>query len=248
MPFARLARPLDRADGKLYRQVAARLRAAITEGRLPIGRELPTEARLAAGFGVSLITVRHALRELEADGMIEKRPAKPAMVASAEPRPPAARRLNSLDDIVAATEGAALEIAEWQKIHSPAAARVFGLDPATQIHCLRGRVLHRDVPMSDVTIFFPPAIGDRLTRRDFDDVVVFRSLQRRLGLRLSGARVTVRAELADTTLARHLNYTVGAAVLVSEIIYLDENGEPAEFTIARHRADAYSLSYAFATG
>ena len=245
MLTTRLTRALDRANGKLYRQIAARLRGAITAGRLPVGSELPTEASLAKGFGVSLITVRHALRELEAEGLIDKRPAKPAMVASAEPRGPSARRLNSLDDIVAATAGAALEISDWHEQHAPAAARVLGLDPATALPCLRGRVMRDGVPLSDVTIFFPPAIGAQLTRRDFDDVVVFRSVQRRFGLRLSGVRVTVRAELADAALARRLDISVGAAVLVSEIVYLDDAGQPAEFTVARHRGDAYSLSYAF---
>ena len=247
MPYTSLHRALDRADGKLYRQIAARLRDAVAAGRLPVGSELPTEASLAQGYGVSLITVRHALRELEAEGLIDKRPAKPAVVVSAEPRGPAPRRLNSLDDIVAATEGAVLEISDWHERHAPAAARVFGLDPDTALPCLRGRVMRGLVPLSDVTIFFPPAIGARLTRQDFDDVVVFRSVQRRLGLRIAGARVTVRAELADAALARRLDYTVGAAVLVSEIVYLDDAGRPAEFTVARHRGDAYSLSYAFAT-
>lgn len=248
MPLSRLTRALNRADGKLYRQVAARVRAAIAGGRLVVGAELPTEAALARGFGVSLITVRHALRELEADGLIEKRPAKPAVVVSAEPRGPAVRQMNSLDDIAAATEGASLEISEWQAVRSAAAEAVFGLEPGTPVPCLRGRVLREGTPMSDVTIFFPPAIGARLTRRDFDDVVVFRSVQRHLGLRLSGVRVTVRAALADAALARRLEVDTGAAVLVSEIVYLDEAGQPAEFTVARHRGDAYSLSYAFSAG
>ena len=245
MLFSRLPRKLSRADGKLYHQVAVRLRGAIASGRVAVGAELPTEARLAHGFGVSLITIRHALRELEAEGLIEKRAAKPAVVVSTEPRGPAERPLNSLDDIVAATEGAALEISDWHPTHATAAARIFGLDATVPLPCLRGRVMRAGVPLSDVTIYFPPAIGARLTRRDFDDVVVFRSVQRHLGLRLSGARVTVRAELADAALARRLDIGVGAAVLVSEIVYLDEAGQPAEFTVARHRGDAYSLSYAF---
>lgn len=248
MPLFRITRALDRADGKLYRQVAARLRAAIAAGRLAVGQDLPTEAALARGFGVSLITVRHALRELEADGLIEKRPAKPAVVVSTEPRGPAVRQMNSLDDIAAATEGASLEISGWQPARSAAAEAVFGLAPGTPVPCLRGRVMRDGAPLSDVTIFFPPAIGARLTRRDFDDVVVFRSVQRHLGLRLSEVRVTVRAALADGALARRLEVEAGAAVLVSEMTYLDEAGQPAEFTVARHRGDAYSLSYAFSAG
>ena len=248
MPLSRPPRALNRADGKLYRQVAARLRAAIMAGRLAVGEELPTEAALAKGYGVSLITVRHALRELEADGLIEKRAAKPAMVVSAEPRAPAARQMNSLEDIAASAEGASLEISEWHPVRSAAAEAVFGLEPGTPVPCLRGRVMRDEGPLSDVTIFFPPEIGARLKRRDFDDVVVFRSVQRHLGLRLSGVRVTVRAALADAAVARRLEVEVGSAVLVSEIVYLDDTGQPAEFTVARHRGDAYSLSYAFSAG
>src|ERR1700710_214386 len=90
---------LRRSDGPLYRQAARHMRAAIANGELQIGDELPTEAELAAGFGISLLTLRHALRELAADGMIRKRAAKAAIVESATPRLPA-RPLNSLEDIV----------------------------------------------------------------------------------------------------------------------------------------------------
>ena len=72
-PFA--ARRLSRGAGPLYRQAAAQLRAAIVAERIVVGADLPTEAALASGFAVSLITVRHALRELEQEGLIRKRPA-----------------------------------------------------------------------------------------------------------------------------------------------------------------------------
>jgi GntR family transcriptional regulator len=122
---------------------------------------------------------------------------------------------------------------------------VFGLDPAEPLHCLRGRLLVEGAPLSEITIFFPPAIGARLTRADFDDVVVFRSVERRLGIRLSGARITVTAERADAALARSLETEEGAPLLVSRMLWRAEDGAPVELTIARHRADRYSLSYEF---
>jgi GntR family transcriptional regulator len=242
-PFA--PRRLSRAAGPLYRQASAQLRAAIAAGRLAIGAELPTEADLARGFGVSLITVRNALRDLETEGLIRKRAAKAAMVIADTPRPPAVRNLNSIDDVVAATSGADLRISGYDLRRSPEAAGLFGLDPAQPLHCLRGRLLADGVPLSEITIFFPPAIGARLSRADFDDVVVFRSVERRLGLRLAGARITVTAERADPALARALETEEGAPVLVSRMLWRAEDGTPVELTIARHRADRYSLSYEF---
>jgi GntR family transcriptional regulator len=234
---------LDRADGTLYRQLAARLRAAIRSGRLAVGSELDTESDMAQAFGVSLITVRHALRELQTEGLIRKRIAKAAIVVATAASPPTVRSLNSLEDIVAATSNARLRISSYRSARSAHAAAVFGLDPSTPLPCLRGRVLLRGAALSEITIFFPPAIGSLLARTDFDDVVVFRSVQRRLGIHLAGARVTMRAEVADAGLARRLDCAQGSAVLVSEIVYVDAEGRPTEMTIARHRGDRYSPSY-----
>lgn len=238
-------RKLDRADGPLYRQAAERLRAAIGGGQVPPGEELPTEAMLSEMFGISLITVRHALRELEADGLIRKRAAKAALVISANPRSPAARTLNSLQDIVAAASGAQLRIVSYRPRRSTEATEAFGLPARTACPCLSGLMLLEGKAVSEITIFFPPSIGQRLTRGDFDDVVVFRSVERRLGLRLTGARITVGAELADAGVARNLGCTEGSAILVNRMIYLDDKGNPVELTIARHRADRYRLSYEF---
>ena len=116
------------------------------------------------------------------------------------------------------------------------AAEAFGLDPALPLHCLRGRLLVDGTTLSKITIFFPPAIGERLSRADFDDVVVFRSVERRLGIRLSGARITVTAERADAALARSLDAEEGDAVLVSRMLWRGEDDTPVELTIARHRA------------
>src|SRR5882757_5588957 len=80
-------RRLVRDDGPLYRQLVTILRAPIVAGHYPVGAALPKEADIAGRFGISLITVRQALRELEADGLIRKRSAKPAIVAARTPTP-----------------------------------------------------------------------------------------------------------------------------------------------------------------
>ncbi|HEX3349809.1 MAG TPA: GntR family transcriptional regulator [Acetobacteraceae bacterium] len=242
------ARPLDRADGPLYRQAAATLRAAIAGGIVPVGTELPSEAELAKGFGISLITIRHALRELEGDGFIRKRAAKTAVVAGDAPMRPVARDLNNLGDIIAATAGAALEITDYEPRRSAEAAEAFGLPSGALVHCLRGRLTVGERVLSDLAIYFPPDIGARMRQSDFDDVVVFRSVERRLGIRLSGARITVAAEIADDALAARLGMEPGEAVLVNRMLFLDGAGMPVELTVARHRADRYRLTYELRAG
>src|SRR5947208_2585064 len=51
--------------------IADQIRGAIVSGRVPPGDRLPPERELAEQFGVSRVTVRDALRSLEAMGLLE---------------------------------------------------------------------------------------------------------------------------------------------------------------------------------
>jgi DNA-binding FadR family transcriptional regulator len=61
----RIARPVD--------AVVERLRRDILDGRYPEGGRLPPERTLAAGLGVSRLTLRAALAKLEAEGLVRAR-------------------------------------------------------------------------------------------------------------------------------------------------------------------------------
>jgi GntR family transcriptional regulator len=238
-----MPRVLSREDGPLYRQLLGILKEPIVNGALPPGTALPREADLAERFGVSLITVRQALRDLENDGLIKKRAAKPAIV-SVPPAPAMPSfAFRSFAQIAESTRGRALEIHSYRKERSATAAAAFGLKASETCHCLRATLHQKDGPTGQTTFYFPPSIGSRLKRTDFDDVVVFRAVQRHLGIQLSGARITVRAEVADEALAKALDYTVGGPILVIEMLYLSTDGEPVELTINKNRADLFSLSY-----
>jgi GntR family transcriptional regulator len=234
---------LSRGEGPLYRQLATILRAPIASGDLAPGSELPREADLAEHYGVSLITVRHALRELENDGLIRKRAAKQAVVASPDSRLNSGVAFKSFAEIAASARDRRLEIHSYKKERSVAACKAFSLAADETAYCLRATLFPKNVPTNFITFYFPPIVGARLKRTDFDDVVVFRSVQRHLGIELSRARITVRAEIASPSLARSLAYEEGGPVLVVEMLYFSAQGLPIELTISRNRADLFSLSY-----
>ncbi|MBZ9938417.1 GntR family transcriptional regulator [Mesorhizobium sp. BR1-1-16] len=237
------ARILSRDDGPLYRQVTDLLREPIRGGQLVAGSALPREADIAERFGISLITVRQALRELENEGYIKKRAAKPAVVIAQTPRSKASFGFSSLAAIAESTKDRRIEIRSYRKEKSVQASAVFGLPEDESLYCLRAVLFVGDQPACQCTFYFPVAIGSRLRRSDFDDVVVFRSVQRHLGIKLSGARVSVRAELADAPLARSLDCKAGDPILVTEMVYRSADGEPVELTINKNRADYFSLIF-----
>ncbi len=237
------ARPLIRTNGPLYRQLADILRTPIADGSFPVGASLPKEAEIADRFGISLITVRQALRELAADGLIRKRSAKPAVVAAQAPPMRLGWNLRSFGDLAAYAENAELVIKSYRREQSTDAARIFGLEETQRSYCLHAILVVRGRADTQVTTFFPPEIGKRFTKDDFDDALIFRAVQKHLGLRLAAASITVRAEVADAAVARDLDYSEGSPVLTVEMLYRSSDQQPIEYTIARHRADVYTLTF-----
>jgi GntR family histidine utilization transcriptional repressor len=55
-----------------YAQVKQHLKDQLAGGRFPPGALMPSEAELVAQFGVSRMTVNRALRELQAEGLVDR--------------------------------------------------------------------------------------------------------------------------------------------------------------------------------
>ncbi len=69
-----------------YRKVATAIAERILDRRLREGERLPPETELARQFGVNRSTVREALRELESNGLVSRRPGSKLMSVS-RPQP-----------------------------------------------------------------------------------------------------------------------------------------------------------------
>ena len=79
------------SDRPVYKQIADHLREAIGRGRLLEGDQLPSEVQLMSHYGVARMTVRNALRLLQAGGLITAEHGRGVYVRA---RPPV-RRLAS---------------------------------------------------------------------------------------------------------------------------------------------------------
>lgn len=216
---------------------------AITSDILPIGSALPTEAQLAERFGVSRITVREALQRLENEGVIRKQKAKNAVILAKPSADASSWEINSIDDIIAAASGAELDIKSYRQETAPDIAPVLGLAPSEPMHCLRSILRKSGEAYAVSTIYFPPAVGSRLSRKDFDDVIVFRVMQRELGIVLGDVRMTVGAELADANLAAQLGLPEGSPLLRTRLVYRTTDNQPVEVALTEYPADTFSLSY-----
>lgn len=70
------------SSSPLYHQLMQRLAEDIEHGKYPVGSRIPPEHELEALYKVSRVTVRRALSELTAEGLLEKKQGKGTFVST----------------------------------------------------------------------------------------------------------------------------------------------------------------------
>lgn len=236
-------RTLSRKDGPLYQQVVDIIRHLIASGRLDVGSDLPKEAEIEELLGVSLITVRRALRELEELGMVQKRSAKPAKVTARAPTVRSGHRFHTYKDLTEFTRNARIVVRSYGKEKGALIEKYFGLTKGEHGYCLRGHLAVDDQPRTMFTTFFPPDIGSQMSIGDFTDVLIFRNVMRCTGVRITRVLITARADLANETQARELGIKTGSPLMSKEMVYLSDKLRTVEVTITNIPSDQFVLSY-----
>jgi GntR family transcriptional repressor for pyruvate dehydrogenase complex len=94
----------------------------ILAGELEVGSKLPPEREISRQFGVSIVTVREALRGLEAFGIIEKRRGKDGGVFITQKQRDFAR--NALQNFLTSKRLSRGDLIEVRRIVEPACARI----------------------------------------------------------------------------------------------------------------------------
>lgn len=220
------------------------LRRDIRSGALQVGALLPSEQEIGERFGASRITVRHALQRLETEGFVRKQHGRRTEVIAREPARQLVWQINTIDDLIASAGDATLQILSYRRETSPEAAAALALSPDAALWCLRSLLLRDGVAYARSAIFLPPEIGARLTRPDFDDVIVFRVLANRLGIAVADVTMTVQAGEAEPDDLRLLGCAPGSPMLTTQLVYRAKPGTaPVEVAFTRFPAGTYSLSY-----
>ena len=98
-----------RSDGgPIYQQIVDQIRFRILSGQLAAGAELPTIRGFAESLKVNPNTVARAYRELEHEGLVEKRRTTGTYVSDSPPKIGAARRrkviLPEIDKLLALSD------------------------------------------------------------------------------------------------------------------------------------------------
>ncbi|WRZ93832.1 GntR family transcriptional regulator [Streptomyces sp. NBC_01007] len=227
----------------LWYQVSQSLRASIL-GRSPQDPlRLPTEEQLAGHYGVSVLTMRQALKELEVEGLITRHRRRGTFIEPSAWRGAPVRLLGSVDAIVAQQSGMTTELLDQGKAPVPGELAEFfpGVDEVATYHRLRSDESTGE-PTNHARNYLRPELADRIDREDLIRWPMTKVLRDVLGVGISRITDTVEARLADPETARLLQVPLLSPILRYTGIIYGKDGQALDVAVIHYRGDRFSFT------
>lgn len=241
---------LDDADLQISRgsvpastQLAEALKGQIVQQRLPRGGRLPSERELIERSGLSRVTVRAAVGQLERQGWLVRRQGLGTFVAD-----PVKQELES--GVRTITEvlldsGVTPQVDVLSHNTGPAPRRISEILGLTDVLCVQRLFSDGTQPVALVTAYLPPDLGqavEPLLSATPQTETTYTMWEQRLGVPIARATHDIHAAGASPEVADALHIAVGAPVLVVDRVSYSEADKPLEVVVFHHRPERYRFS------
>jgi GntR family transcriptional regulator len=236
LPVSRIERS---SPVPFYFQLKKALAEEILAGRWAPGDRIPSEPEICGHFEVSRTTVRQALAELEAEGMVRREKGRGTYVA--QPRSTSWFLQSShgfFDEAVRTGQTVVSRVLRREvEVLATWACDALGLPPGSQgLTIERLRRVDGDLVMYVINHLREELAG-AVMDADLENGSLYRTLEERERLSVLGGRRVVEAVEARGELAKLLELVEGAAALLVEAVSWDDSLRPFECYRAWHRAD-----------
>lgn len=240
----RIASAAPVAAGPLYQQVRQAIVSSLQAGEWKPHGLIPSEIELARRYQVSQGTVRKAIDELVAEGLLLRRQGKGTFVASHDEQQVRDRFLRLQPDRpdLSETRQPQRNIIECRRLRAPAdMARVLCLNTGDTLLLIRCVLSFAGVPAVLEDIWLPALLFRGLTAerlRDYPDptYVLF---EKEYGVRMVRAEEKLRAVRPDAEQAELLQCDAGTPLLQIERISYTFNNQPLEIRRVLNRTDRH---------
>ncbi len=225
----------------LYNLVASDLRRTIVDGAWAPQARLPNEAELCRRYGVSRITIRHALAILVSEGLVTRCQGSGTFVRGATIMA-GLRGLFSFTEEMSAigvkTGGRVL--AKTVVTATADQARALGVAEGDSLFELRRLRTGDGTPIGIQTAYLPLSRFPGVNEEDFEDISMYALLTSHYGLRLLEAMETFRIGKVTAADALLLGVPPSSSAFVVERRTFERQG-PFELAISVMRADRYQV-------
>jgi GntR family transcriptional regulator len=224
---------------------SAQLRAhlvGLIEGGLKPHDKMPTERELAEQFGVTRLTVRRALDQLDHEGRVYRTQGAGTFVS--EPRIAKSVELTSFSDDMRA-RGLKPGSLVTKVVEVPAGAEIgsqLGISPRDRVtHIHRVRTAD-SAPMCIEHTYIPVSLAPGLSQLPLEGSL-YDALDDRFHLRVSKAEQSVHATVLDPELARLLDVAEFSPAFRVTRVAFDSRNRRMEYAESLYRADRYSYDF-----
>lgn len=237
--------PIMRVDRSrpepLWHQAEQALRALIADGTWPDGTQLPNEGKLSEILGVSRITIRHALRNVEESGLLRREHGRGTFVRTSTVTA-GVRGLTSFTQEMAdrglVVGSRVLEIGELPA--SEEVANALEIAQGETVVMLRRLRAGNNQPIGIQNAFMPERRVPGLV-----DIVgpipsLYELLRSRFGISPQVAREIYRVGSVSAEDAALLDVEAGSPAFIVQRITSDGHG-PFEYTVSTMRGDRYEI-------
>lgn len=224
-----------------YHRVYLVLKERLLEGLY--NDKLPGELELSSEFEVSRVTIRKALGNLAAEGLIERaagrgtRRVDPS--GNAGKNAPGAAPDHLLDKLVAINRSTTVKVLTHERLPATesvaAALRVEIGSEVLRVARVRSTA---DGPVSYIVTWLPAARFRSLTKTKLERKPIL-TLIEESGVQIASATQTISAKQADSVVAQHLAVPVGTALLAVNRVVLDKDSVPVQWLQGLYRPDRY---------
>ena len=234
------------ALGPRYLQIARDLRQAITDGRYPVGAQLPTEHELCRQLGVSRFTIREAIRVLSTAGLVRRKPRAGTVVAALPDDARYSHGIGSLRDLFQYAQSTHFHYVYIGRIGlSKAQARVLSAAPGEEwIYAVAlRREAPRARPFGVTRLFLNPALKGIEKALRGSHGPVYALIERDFGARIDRVEQVITAIALDQQDAANLGVPAGTPGLSIRRSYFDQDGRLVEMADTVHPADRFAYRF-----
>jgi GntR family histidine utilization transcriptional repressor len=226
-----------------YETVKTSIQQRIADGGWQPGVRLPSERELVQEFGCARMTVHRALRELEAEGLIERRQGSGSYVAELTPISNLLQVRDIHDEIVERGHTHTTQVfSVAREKASPDVAQAMRLRKGASVFRCQLVHLENGVPIQYEDRHVNPSLAPDLLKRDFTEVTPSAVLFEHAPL--TEAEQVIEAVLATDEQARILDVPIGSALLMVSRRTVSQ-GEVASIARLYHPGSRYRLIGSF---
>ncbi len=219
--------------GSLFKQIAQSIGDAIETGSIAVGEMLPSEKALALRYGASRHTIRDALSELRALGLVESRQGKGSIVVKARRQSSYAQSYSSIEELTRFASGTPIHPIEVDDVIADQAL-------AGDLHCGVGQSFVRilglrygeddtaSAPSGYVEVYVDASLSRIRAHLQNLKTSIAETLERLYNLQIFRIEQEIALVLLSDAIAKHLKVETGTPAMLIRRRYAAENGRVVE--------------------